>query len=252
MLIPIKYVGPYFVVMLYASLLEVSDAYINKQSVHNTNFQNLEVHYQRLTCMHFIMKDISISRACRSMCEAAYTVFFFGRNSIKHTTICYEISCRTDTCHIICYEMRHICSTWNPMEWPLICWSWMEFDRDQRFKVTELFSFSLQCLYRFITIDELEIAMKDYGMGDDDTIKEIISEVDTDNVSRTLWSINFVSSIITSVLTPTFVLRMEESTMMSSVQWWEAEPNHKPSSFRSICSILAMGSNLLVKKITGV
>lgn len=148
--------------------------------------------------------------------------------------------------------MRHICSTWNPMEWPLICWSWMEFDRDQRFKVTELFSFSLQCLYRFITVDELEIAMKDYGMGDDDTIKEIISEVDTDNVSRTLWSINFVSSIITSVLTPTFVLRMEESTMMSSVQWWEAEPNHKPSSFRSICSILAMGSNLLVKKITGV
>lgn len=62
----------------------------------------------------------------------------------------------------------------------------MEFDRDQRFKVTELFSFSLQCLYRFITVDELEIAMKDYGMGDDDTIKEIISEVDTDNVSRTL------------------------------------------------------------------
>lgn len=151
--------------------------------------------------------------------------------------------------------MRLICSTWNPMKGPLICWSWMEFDRDQRFKVTELFSFSLQCLYRFITMDELEIAMKDYGMGDDDTIKEIISEVDTDNVSRTLWSINFVCSIITSVLTPTFVLRMEESTMMNSVQWWEAEPNHKPSSFRSfrsIRSILAMGSNLLVKKITGV
>ncbi|KDO62722.1 hypothetical protein CISIN_1g0096581mg, partial [Citrus sinensis] len=36
----------------------------------------------------------------------------------------------------------------------------------------------------FITIDELEIAMKDYGMGDDDTIKEIISEVDTDNDGR--------------------------------------------------------------------
>lgn len=43
--------------------------------------------------------------------------------------------------------------------------------------------------------------MKDYGMGDDDTIKEIISEVDTDNVSCTLSSINFVSIIITSVLT---------------------------------------------------
>ncbi|GMJ10324.1 calmodulin-domain protein kinase 9 [Hibiscus trionum] len=33
----------------------------------------------------------------------------------------------------------------------------------------------------YITRDELEAAMKEYGMGDDDTIKEIISEVDTDN-----------------------------------------------------------------------
>ncbi|KAL3522000.1 hypothetical protein ACH5RR_014834 [Cinchona calisaya] len=36
----------------------------------------------------------------------------------------------------------------------------------------------------FITRDELESAMKDYGMGDEDTIKEIISEVDTDNDGR--------------------------------------------------------------------
>ncbi|PWA61673.1 hypothetical protein CTI12_AA373060 [Artemisia annua] len=35
----------------------------------------------------------------------------------------------------------------------------------------------------FITRDELETAMKDYGMGDEDTIKDIIAEVDTDNVS---------------------------------------------------------------------
>ena len=40
--------------------------------------------------------------------------------------------------------------------------------------------------YRFITRDELETAMKDYGMGDEDTIREIISEVDTDNVSQLL------------------------------------------------------------------
>ncbi|KAI3717898.1 hypothetical protein L1987_69809 [Smallanthus sonchifolius] len=33
----------------------------------------------------------------------------------------------------------------------------------------------------FITRDELESAMKEYGMGDEATIKEIISEVDTDN-----------------------------------------------------------------------
>uniref|UniRef100_A0A7N0UIV8 EF-hand domain-containing protein n=1 Tax=Kalanchoe fedtschenkoi TaxID=63787 RepID=A0A7N0UIV8_KALFE len=36
----------------------------------------------------------------------------------------------------------------------------------------------------FITKDELEFAMKRYGMGDEATIKEIISEVDTDNDGR--------------------------------------------------------------------
>ncbi|KAF5192612.1 Calcium-dependent protein kinase [Thalictrum thalictroides] len=36
----------------------------------------------------------------------------------------------------------------------------------------------------FITRDELETAMKDHGMGDDTTIREIISEVDTDNDGR--------------------------------------------------------------------
>ncbi|KAG6394082.1 hypothetical protein SASPL_144661 [Salvia splendens] len=34
----------------------------------------------------------------------------------------------------------------------------------------------------YITRDELETAMKEYGMGDEGSIKEIISEVDTDNV----------------------------------------------------------------------
>ncbi|KAK8626470.1 hypothetical protein V6N13_134113 [Hibiscus sabdariffa] len=33
----------------------------------------------------------------------------------------------------------------------------------------------------YITRDELEAAMREYGMGDNETIKEIISEVDTDN-----------------------------------------------------------------------
>ena len=42
----------------------------------------------------------------------------------------------------------------------------------------------LVIFYRFITRDELETAMKDYGMGDEATIKEIISEVDTDNVRQ--------------------------------------------------------------------
>ena len=39
---------------------------------------------------------------------------------------------------------------------------------------------------RHITRDELESAMKEYGMGDEASIKEVISEVDTDNVSCTL------------------------------------------------------------------
>lgn len=37
--------------------------------------------------------------------------------------------------------------------------------------------------FSFITKDELESAMKEYGMGDEATIKEIIVEVDTDHVS---------------------------------------------------------------------
>ncbi|KAK4576127.1 hypothetical protein RGQ29_026898 [Quercus rubra] len=36
----------------------------------------------------------------------------------------------------------------------------------------------------FITRDELQSAMKEYGMGDDETIREIISEVDADNDGR--------------------------------------------------------------------
>lgn len=40
----------------------------------------------------------------------------------------------------------------------------------------------------FITRDELETAMKEYGMGDEATIKEIISEVDTDNDGRINYS----------------------------------------------------------------
>ncbi|CAI0436412.1 unnamed protein product [Linum tenue] len=36
----------------------------------------------------------------------------------------------------------------------------------------------------FITKDELEMAMKDYGIADDATIREIIAEVDTDNDGR--------------------------------------------------------------------
>lgn len=44
------------------------------------------------------------------------------------------------------------------------------------------------CFFKFmdsyITRDELETAMTQHGMGDEGTIKEIISEVDADNVSH--------------------------------------------------------------------
>lgn len=72
--------------------------------------------------------------------------------------------------------------------------------------------------------------MKEYGMGDEATIKEIISEVDTDNVSgfqTKTW--NFISE--TCIMINSFVIcRMEGSITRSSVQWWEAEHN-KTSRF---------------------
>ncbi|KAM1005155.1 hypothetical protein ACFX14_005358 [Malus domestica] len=40
----------------------------------------------------------------------------------------------------------------------------------------------------YITRDELEAAMKEYGMGDDNTIREIISEVDADNDGKINYS----------------------------------------------------------------
>lgn len=46
-----------------------------------------------------------------------------------------------------------------------------------------LIFFSLIIVFsRYITMDELEQALKKYNMGDEKTIKEIIAEVDTDHV----------------------------------------------------------------------
>ena len=45
-------------------------------------------------------------------------------------------------------------------------------------------------LLRYITVDELEEALKKYDMGDEATIKEIIAEVDTDNVSNSSKCLN--------------------------------------------------------------
>ena len=44
-----------------------------------------------------------------------------------------------------------------------------------------LISCTFLCFLRYITMEELESALKKYNMGDE-KIKEIIAEVDTDNV----------------------------------------------------------------------
>lgn len=44
--------------------------------------------------------------------------------------------------------------------------------------------------FRYITMEELEHALKEYNMGDAKTIKEILAEVDTDNVIQLLF-VNF-------------------------------------------------------------
>lgn len=71
---------------------------------------------------------------------------------------------------------------------------------------------------RFITRDELETGMQEHGMGDPATIKEIIAEVDSDNVSLTfnanimLLFLYCSSSIVLTIhfLHFLFFLRMEE------------------------------------------
>jgi hypothetical protein len=45
-------------------------------------------------------------------------------------------------------------------------------------------------LHRYITVDELEEALKKYDMGDEATIKDIIAEVDTDHVSNSRKSLH--------------------------------------------------------------
>lgn len=49
----------------------------------------------------------------------------------------------------------------------------------------------LACLLlisRYITTEELEQALKKYNMGDEKTIREIIAEVDTDNVLSLVYN----------------------------------------------------------------
>ena len=68
-------------------------------------------------------------------------------------------------------------------------------------------------------------------MGDEATIREIISEVDTDNVSLFFFWLATIldSSSIHSWHSILWFLRMVESTMKNFVQWWGVEPNNKAS-----------------------
>jgi hypothetical protein len=51
-------------------------------------------------------------------------------------------------------------------------------------------------LHRYITVDELEEALKKYDMGDEATIKDIIAEVDTDHVSNSSKCLNKFSAAV--------------------------------------------------------
>ena len=54
----------------------------------------------------------------------------------------------------------------------------------------------ITCVCRFISRQELETAMKEYNMGDNIMIKEIISEVDADNVSRISQFIKYQTQFV--------------------------------------------------------
>ena len=43
------------------------------------------------------------------------------------------------------------------------------------------------CLSRYITVEELTQALQEHNMGDEETIKTIIAEVDADKVSVIGW-----------------------------------------------------------------
>lgn len=64
--------------------------------------------------------------------------------------------------------------------------------------ITEVGS-TLSSPIRYITTEELEQALKEFGMQDGRDIKDIISEVDADNVSKRLTiienSIKFLSNL---------------------------------------------------------
>lgn len=64
--------------------------------------------------------------------------------------------------------------------------------------ITEVGS-TVSSLIRYVTTEELEQALKEFGMQDERDIKDIISEVDADNVSKRLTiienSIKFLSNL---------------------------------------------------------
>ena len=53
------------------------------------------------------------------------------------------------------------------------------------YTVRVFYVFAFVGIIRYITIEELEHALKEFGMGSDKDIKEIVSEVDADNVRNT-------------------------------------------------------------------
>jgi len=53
--------------------------------------------------------------------------------------------------------------------------------------------FFFNCCFRYITVEELEQALREYGMHDGRDINEIINEVDTDHVSDAITRLQLIS-----------------------------------------------------------
>lgn len=81
-------------------------------------------------------------------------------------------------------------------------------------------SFFSSLINSYITIEELEQALKEFGMGSDKDIKEIVSEVDSDNVRSIFFLPNYLlyihSEISFYLFFQTLIMcRMVGSTMMN-------------------------------------
>lgn len=116
-------------------------------------------------------------QTCSSICHIMKVIFFFFSSSILSlSSLDYWIE--FSTMNKIIYHKSYFFLNQRPHSLPIMN-VYLEFE--DKWHMT--LDFFVWFHHRYITRDELETAMKENGMGDEATIREIISEVDTDNVS---------------------------------------------------------------------